>query len=38
MNPKTDWVTTPAKKSFPRFPEMDEWQGLVNAFRAERGG
>lgn len=32
------WVTTPAKRSFPRFPEAADWQDLVNAFAAERGG
>ena len=32
------WVATPAKRSFPRFPEAAEWQELVNAFGAERAG
>ena len=31
------WVVTPAKRSFPRFPEVADWQALVNAFVAERG-
>ena len=35
---KLAWVTTPAKRSFPRFPEIAEYQGLVNDFMAERGG
>jgi len=33
---KLAWATTPAKRSFPRFPEISEYQPLVNAYLAER--
>ncbi len=29
---KLPWVTTPAQRSYPRFPEFDEYQGLTQAF------
>ena len=32
---KLPWVTTPAKRSYPRFPELSEYQSLVNAYRVE---
>ena len=31
------WAKTPAVRSFPKFPEIAEYQGLVNEFRALRG-
>lgn len=31
------WATTPARRSYARFPEMEEYAGLVEAFRAEQG-
>jgi hypothetical protein len=35
---KLPWVTTPAVKSYPRFPEFDEYQGLTEGFQASRAG
>lgn len=35
---KLAWVTTPAVKSFPKFPEIEEYQGMVQAFMALRSG
>ena len=34
---KLAWVATPAKRSFPRWPEIADYQGMMNDFRAERG-
>ncbi|MBL8773684.1 MAG: GFA family protein [Phenylobacterium sp.] len=28
------WAVTPASRSFPRFPEMAQWQELVTAYQA----
>jgi len=33
---KLPWVTTPAKHSFEGFPEMDRFQGLMEAFAKDR--
>lgn len=33
---KPPWATTPAVHSFPRFPAMDEYAGLIQAFAAAR--
>jgi hypothetical protein len=33
---KLPWVTVPAARSFPRFPEFDEYPGLVAEFQASR--
>jgi hypothetical protein len=35
---KLAWVSTPAKRSFPRFPEMAEYEGLVKDFVAQAAG
>ena len=35
---KLPWVTTPAVRSFPRFPEDSEWQGLIADYAAAGGG
>ena len=32
---KVDWVTTPAEHSFPQFPELDAFRGLMEAYQAE---
>ncbi|MBL8553309.1 MAG: GFA family protein [Phenylobacterium sp.] len=32
------WAKTPAKRSYPRFPDLADYQGLVSEFQAERGG
>jgi hypothetical protein len=34
---KLPWVTTPAVRSFPKFPEIEDYQGMVNEFMAQRG-
>jgi hypothetical protein len=31
------WAKTPAVRSFPKFPEIADYQGLVNEFMALRG-
>jgi hypothetical protein len=31
------WATTGAERSYARFPEMDEYQGLIAQYRAARG-
>lgn len=35
---KLAWVTTPAVKSFPKFPEIADYQGMVEEFMALRAG
>jgi hypothetical protein len=32
------WARTPAAHSYPKFPEMDEYQGLMGEFAARMGG
>lgn len=34
---KLDWVSTPAQRSYARFPEMTEFPQLMQAFAASRG-
>ena len=31
------WAITSADRSYPRFPELDEYQGLIAQYRAARG-
>lgn len=31
---KLPWVSMPVKRSFPRFPEADDWRELMDAFKA----
>jgi hypothetical protein len=31
---KVDWVTTPAQHSFPKFPELTAFRGLMEAYQA----
>lgn len=33
---KLAWVTTPAVRSYPKFPEIEDYQGMVGEFRALR--
>lgn len=33
---KLPWVTTPAVRSYPKFPEISEYQEMVQAFMASR--
>lgn len=33
---KLPWVSTPAVRSYPRFPEIEDYQGMVNEFSATR--
>ena len=35
---KLRWVTTPAVRSFPKFPEIEDYQGMVQEFAALRTG
>jgi hypothetical protein len=35
VSEKVDWVTTPAARSFPQFPELDAFRDLVAAYQAE---
>ncbi|HEY8614990.1 GFA family protein [Phenylobacterium sp.] len=35
---KLPWADVPAARSFERFPEMDEFQSLMAAYRAETAG
>ena len=32
---KLAWVTTPARRSYPKFPEISEYEGLVREFAAD---
>jgi hypothetical protein len=32
VSDKLPWATTPAARSFERFPELEEWPGLMEAF------
>jgi len=34
---KLDWVATPAKQAFPKFPELDAFRALIRAYQAETG-
>ena len=34
---KLPWVQTGAVRSFERFPAMEDYEGLITAYRAERG-
>lgn len=35
---KLPWATTPAVRSYPRFPEFDEYEALTADFQASRAG
>ena len=35
VSEKVDWVATPAQHSFPRFPELDAFRGLMEAYQAQ---
>ena len=35
---KLAWVTTPAVRSFPKFPELADYQGMVQEFAARSAG